>query len=265
MLVFGFINIFSINATAQIFQNGIEQYKKKKFKKAFEIWEPLATKGDAEAQFFLGMMFHHGLGVVQDTKKAIQWYLLASQQGNKEALFISYLIPAKQGSAQAQINLGNMYAIGQGVNQNLKQAIKWFTLAAKQGITSAQFKLGYIFFYGQGVADYKRAAFWYLLAAQQGNIDAQFNLGNLYQIGLGVEQNFKEAIKWYALAAEQGFAKAQFNLGVMYTNGQGVDQNFKEAVKWYKLAAEQGFAKAQHNLQFFYKNEQGVDLGHDKK
>ncbi|WP_419591592.1 tetratricopeptide repeat protein, partial [Thiolapillus sp.] len=75
--------------------------------------------------------------------------------------------------------LGVMYAEGQGVRQDLKEAVKWYRRAAEQG---------------------------YALA--------QYNLGLMYANGRGVRQDFKEAVKWYQKAAEQGLPKAQVNLGL---------------------------------------------------
>ena len=45
---------------------------------------------------------------------------------------------AEQGDADAQFNLGEMYYYGQGVPQNDKTALKWYTLAAEQGYANAQ-------------------------------------------------------------------------------------------------------------------------------
>ncbi|MDP4855337.1 MAG: SEL1-like repeat protein, partial [Schleiferiaceae bacterium] len=40
---------------------------------------------------------------------------------------------ADQGYAQAQYNLGIMYANGQGVPKSDKEAVKWYRKAAEQG------------------------------------------------------------------------------------------------------------------------------------
>ena len=45
---------------------------------------------------------------------------------------------AEQGNASAQTNLGVMYDNGQGVAQDYKTAVKWYTLAAEQGDAKAQ-------------------------------------------------------------------------------------------------------------------------------
>ena len=49
---------------------------------------------------------------------------------------------AKKGDAEAQFNLGKMYANGQGVPQDYREAVKWFRLAADQGMAGAQNALG---------------------------------------------------------------------------------------------------------------------------
>ena len=40
---------------------------------------------------------------------------------------------AKQGPADAQYNLGGMYANGQGVNLDHAEAVRWYRKAAEQG------------------------------------------------------------------------------------------------------------------------------------
>ena len=112
---------------------------------------------------------------------------------------------AKNGNREAQLNLGNCYYEGYGVEQNYSEAVRWYRKAAEQGEASAQLNLGACYF--------------------QGN---------------GVEQNDAEAVRWYRKAAEQGKAIAQFNLGLCYYNGFGIEQNYSEAVRWYRKAAEQG-------------------------
>jgi TPR repeat protein len=166
---------------------------------------------------------------------------------------------AKIGNAMAQFILGTMYANGQGVLQDYKEAVRWYRLAADQGRADAQNNLGVMYENGQGVLqDDKEAVRRYRLAADQGYAYAQFNMGDMYANGQGVLQDYKEAVRWYRLAADQGDADAQFTLGTMYENGRGVLQDYKEAVKWYRLAADQEDADAQNNLGEMYANGKGV-------
>ena len=81
---------------------------------------------------------------------------------------------------------------------------------AQAGDTEAQFVLGIMYANGSGVEqDFKEAVKWFRKAAHQGYARAQYNLGGMYRDGLGVEQDLKEAVKWYQKAAEQGNADAQ--------------------------------------------------------
>ena len=80
---------------------------------------------------------------------------------------------AKQGDADAQHNLGLMYANGRGVPQDYKTAVKWLRLAAEQGDASAQGTLGLLYGMGQGVPeDYVYAHMWFIVAASSGKKNA---------------------------------------------------------------------------------------------
>lgn len=48
---------------------------------------------------------------------------------------------AVQGDAQAQNDLGDLYDLGQGVEQDYAKAKEWWKKAAAQGNTNAQYKL----------------------------------------------------------------------------------------------------------------------------
>jgi len=48
-------------------------------------WQPLAEQGDGAAQFNLELMYHRGLGVALDEKKAVQWYQKSASNGYARA------------------------------------------------------------------------------------------------------------------------------------------------------------------------------------
>jgi TPR repeat protein len=109
---------------------------------------------------------------------------------------------AQQGDATAQVQLGNMYSNGQGVPQDLAQAVAWWRKAAEQGHSGAQLSLGISYLNGKGVPlDVAQAVTWFRKAAEQGDPLAQVNLGVIYANGKGVPQDLVEAHKWYNLAA----------------------------------------------------------------
>src|SRR4029077_9207707 len=80
---------------------------------------------------------------------------------------------ANAGDPAAQVKIGNMYAMGQGVVRNSQEAVKWFRKAADQGYADGEYRLGGMYDVGFGVAqDSGTAIKWYQLAANQGLVDA---------------------------------------------------------------------------------------------
>jgi TPR repeat protein len=109
---------------------------------------------------------------------------------------------AEQGDVRAQFNLATMNYNGQGVNQDLEEAAKWFRMAAEQGDMQSERYLGFMYANGKGVArDDREAVKWYGRAAEQGDADAQVNLGVMYSASRGTSQNYVQAHKWFSLAA----------------------------------------------------------------
>ena len=83
---------------------------------------------------------------------------------------------ADKGDADAQYNLGRMYANGRGVPQDYAAAVSWYRKAAEQRHADAQYNLGGMYAKGQGVPqDYVQAHMWWNLAAAKGDTDAVKN------------------------------------------------------------------------------------------
>lgn len=92
-------------------------------------------------------------------------------------------------------------------------AAGWFYRSAEQGYADAQFNLGLLYANGEGVElDASKAAELFKQAAEQGNVDAQNNLAAMYFTGEGVNRDVDKAIEWFEKAAKQGNAEAQANL-----------------------------------------------------
>ena len=104
-------------ANAAPFDDAVAAYDRGDYAQALKIYKSLATQGDADAQFNLGVMYRKGKGVTQDYKEAAKWYRLA----------------AAQGYANAQFNLGVMYDKGQGVTQDYASAHMWYNLVGSTG------------------------------------------------------------------------------------------------------------------------------------
>jgi len=85
-------------------------------------------------------------------------------------------------------------------------ALKEMRPLAEQGHADAQYNLGDMYAKGRGVAqDYVQARDWWLKAAAQGDADTQYNLGLLYHLGQGVPSSITQiALKGWGVHVEQG-------------------------------------------------------------
>jgi len=133
-------------AAADALEDGMAAYHEKDYAKAAEAWRPLAEKGDASAQRYLGTLFAEGKGVAQSDSTAFMWFERA----------------ANGGDAIAQYNVGASYAAGTGVAKSYADAAKWFRRAADQGMAFAQVNLGLLYAAGNGVPQDNVEAFKWL-------------------------------------------------------------------------------------------------------
>ena len=81
-----------------------------KSKNTSNSMEILAEQGNAKAQYLVGASYLGGFGVLQDYKKAFEWYQKAANQGNVDA----------------QNGLGRIYLEGNGVRPNKAKAKEIF-------------------------------------------------------------------------------------------------------------------------------------------
>jgi len=191
-------------------------------------------------------------------------------------------------NAAGQLEMGDRYFYGKGLEKNYEQAVYWYTKAAEHdpeieknnveqhAIFTARDRLVDCYLEGKGVKqDYYQAQCWYNEVVNWGyygwtfgnpkmlkiielrekqkqnkgvNPVLQLQMGDRYYIGEGVTQSYEKAIHWYRKAAEQGLQDAQHKLGYGYCNGEGVEQDFDQGMYWLSKAAEQGHEMAKKNL-----------------
>ncbi len=181
---------------------------------------------------------------------------------------------AEKGLADAQCLLGDMYAEGLGVSQDLEKAEHWYRMAANQFNGCGLISLGFMYYDGNVVPKdrseaaklWKRALdispvsrgweTWYA------NIEGR--LGLMYLEGDGVRQNYDDALRYLTRAAGADDALAQNNLAYMYAVGKGVEQNHQKAVEWGMKSAMQGNAQAQVSVAGAYKRGEGVEQDYEK-
>lgn len=84
---------------------------------SFEACQRLASAGNPDGQFGLGMLFLEGNGVKQDYRNSFDLMYKASMQGH----------------AAAQFQVGQAYVNGQGVKRDFEKAYAWFLVARENG------------------------------------------------------------------------------------------------------------------------------------
>jgi TPR repeat protein len=172
---------------------GHEAFARKDYTGAYDIWKPLADRGDAKAQVNLAILYERGLGVRRDMTEAFRLCHLAAEKG----------LP------QAEVQLGKMYARGWGTAQRYGEAMQWFEKAAEQGDRDGERNMGWLYDQGYGVErNYKIAAKWYQLAADHGSTEGQYALATLYLEGNGVKKDPVQAYCLLTRAAEKKNTKA---------------------------------------------------------
>jgi TPR repeat protein len=197
--------------------------------------------------------------------------------------FREWKAAAEAGQAEAQFDLGLLYAEGLGTRRDLAEAAKWYRQAAEQGNAQAEFALGEMYSRGWGAPrdtadilrwmqmandpasdgpptewarvegygierDQKQAAFWYERAAKQGHAQAQYNLARLYATGQGVPRDQDQALRWVRSAASQGYPPAQARFGLRLATANGITQDHRLAYFWLTLAFLHG-DKSQEKLR----------------
>ena len=93
----------------------------------------------------------------------------AFARGDYETAFVELKPLADQGDIDAAFRVGFMYTHGQGVPQDLDEAIRWVRKAAEAGHPEAQYNMGLNYELGRGVVeDIVQAHVWFTLASSQG-------------------------------------------------------------------------------------------------
>jgi TPR repeat protein len=160
---------------------------------AFAVAEKAADKGDAEGDQALGQFYSKGLVVLQNDKKAAQHFRSC----------------AKAGLKHCQWQFGVMMDLGQGVDQDPKDAFTWLQKSAAQNYDPAFVSLGAMYATGRGTdVDYAKSMEAYRTGAKLGNAHGFYGVGVLHAAGEGVPKDLAAALSWFIVAHFQGDGEA---------------------------------------------------------
>jgi hypothetical protein len=152
--------------------------------------------------------------------------------------FKKYKKFAKNGSADAQEILANLYLNGYGTKVKPKLARKWFKKASGQGKHGATASLAYMYLQGRGTEkDTQKGLKLLSNLANKGVSNAAVQLGVLYAQGQFVDQNYKKSEKWLMNAISAGNQKAAFILASLYEEGLTGAVKAEDAKLLYQHAA----------------------------
>lgn len=104
---------------------GFNAYREGRHSDAMREYAPLAQKGNAIAQYWVGKMYHYGKGAPQDEVLALQWLSKSAEQGNVDGQYL----------------LGQMYGNGKGAPRDLVMAYVFNSLAQAKGSALARLNL----------------------------------------------------------------------------------------------------------------------------
>ena len=165
----------------------------------------------------------------------------AWQAGDMICALNNYHVAAEAGVALAQAKLGYIY----DQSNDDEKAVRWYSEAAAQQHPDGEFGLGEMYAKGEGVEqDLDVAVEMFMRAAVGGHAQARRVLANAYEHGaLGREVSAAEALRWLTLAANSGDLNAMRRMVALYTDGGlGVRPDPDQAAEWQARvdAAEAG-------------------------
>ena len=230
-----------------ICNSGLDALADKNYGKALAFFKQAHQLGNVPATFFIGFMYHTGLGTEVDIEKALIYYKEAAENGHPESLIalstfylkgnfveqdiakaINYLeIAVNKKNAKAAWLLAKLYEGESGVvSVEIGKAKKYLKVAIKLGHEDAKAELGSIYLYEN---KYLKAKKFLEDAAKNKSAEALSYLGRMYLFGLGVRRDYKIAFSYFEKAAKEGCDLAKFYQGCLYLIGFGVEQDILKA------------------------------------
>ena len=225
------------------------------------IWdycEREAGRNNEQALYFLGVLYDSGVGVLQDTEKALKFYQKAAMKNHQGSMLNMYHYYCKQGVSET--------------------AEYWLKNLAEQGLAEAQKK--YIDILGEQ-EKFEEYFSWCKKVAETGDVAAEYKVAECLAQGIGCTLNEVQAINYYRKVVSHWNLEMQCALAdnFYYSNGEsyhvveiydkGIDSNNgyklnkamkpkclkhaniecqKEAYFWYSQLAAIGFIAAEKQL-----------------
>lgn len=131
-----------------------------------------------------------------------------------KAAAMSFSLAALDGNAEAQYMLAECYELGEGVEEDENESVRWLRKAAEQGYAKAQMRLGVYYSIKEENKEKSESLFKKAFPnlrkdAERGDAEAQYMLAISYLEGIGTEKDKKEGMKLLRKVADQGYVAAK--------------------------------------------------------
>ncbi len=192
-----------------------------------------AEQEHADAQYFLGQIYHQGNKVNQDIELAREWYTRSAENGNP----------------LAQHNLAHLL-LDHDISDE-EEAVFWLRKASELNFIPAQIDIAYYLLNdsNERAEAIKEAIYWYYRAAQSNSPEAMYALANLHVTGRHLSKNIAIAALQYEDAAKLGHKLSLYNLALLNLNGgEKFPRNTKKGLALLMEAANQDVPQAQHRI-----------------
>ncbi len=153
----------------KLYDQAVNYRKAQQQAKAIDLLRQAAGLGNIRAMVELGeTLMNGGDSGIADYTEAIRWLRTAAYAGDSAGM----------------VDLGGMYLLGNGVEEDFGNAAQWFRKAAAAGNPAAMYDLGTMYENGQGVTeDRDKARQLFAQAASLGNQEAARRLAEIRQSG----------------------------------------------------------------------------------
>jgi TPR repeat protein len=200
--------------------------------KAADAYQKAADLGDGWSMVGLGRMLASGDGVPANLQRAESLYEAA--------------VPLGGGSAQAAwLGLGDLYHDDRNSLHDLAKAAAAYQKAIALGSKDAMVDLGRMYAAGEGVSpdfDKAKALFESAIAGGAGK-DGWAAIANLYRNAADGDRDLYKAVEAYQKAVDLGDARSMLALADMVGSGSGIDADFDRAKDLYEKAIAAGYEK----------------------
>ena len=160
-----------------------------------------------------------------------------------------------------------MYS-GAGIEQDYKEAARYYKMAADEGDITAMNRYASMFEYGKGVEkDLQKAANYLKAAIDKGDKNAFSSYLSLIELDHFIDEDKESMLRLMKKAVDEGNKRIMFKYAnLLYKGKYGIKPNLKEAAHYFKMIAmkddDESEAKCIYNYMLY--NGEGVEANKEE-